>query len=114
MTAIARLMMTICCSIKFDNLSVDLKYLESLEMSCWRRMEKISWTGHVRNEEVLHRVKENSNSVRGIKRKKAHLIGHNLHTNCLLKQVIVAQIEGRIEVTERRGRRRKQLLDDHK
>ena len=24
----------------------------------WRRMEKINWTDHVRNEEVLLRVKE--------------------------------------------------------
>jgi hypothetical protein len=32
--------------------------LESFEMWCWRRMEKISWTDHVRNEEVLLRVKE--------------------------------------------------------
>ena len=24
------------------------KYLESFEMWCWRRMEKISWTDHVR------------------------------------------------------------------
>ena len=31
----------------------DQKYLESFEMWCWRRMEKISWTDHVRNEEVL-------------------------------------------------------------
>jgi hypothetical protein len=30
------------------------KYLESFEMWCWRRMKKISWTDHVRNEEVLH------------------------------------------------------------
>jgi hypothetical protein len=29
------------------------KHLESFEM-CWRRMENISWTDHVRNEEVLH------------------------------------------------------------
>ena len=29
------------------------KYLESFEMWCWRRMEKISWTDRVRNEEVL-------------------------------------------------------------
>jgi hypothetical protein len=28
---------------------VDQKYLESFEMWCWRRMEKISWTDHVRN-----------------------------------------------------------------
>jgi hypothetical protein len=34
---------------------VDQKYLESFEKWCWRRMEKISWTDRVRNEEVLHR-----------------------------------------------------------
>jgi hypothetical protein len=39
--------------------TLDQKYLESIEMSCWRRMEKISWTDHVRNEEVLFRVNEN-------------------------------------------------------
>jgi hypothetical protein len=32
--------------------------------------------------------------------------------NCLLKEVIEGKIKGRIEVTRRRGRRRKQLLDD--
>jgi len=31
----------------------DQKYLERVEMWCWRRMEKISWTDHVRNEEVF-------------------------------------------------------------
>jgi hypothetical protein len=30
------------------------KYLESFEMWCWRRMEKISWTDHVRNKEVQY------------------------------------------------------------
>jgi len=30
-------------------------------MWCWRRVEKISWTDRVRNEEVLHRVKEERN-----------------------------------------------------
>jgi hypothetical protein len=30
--------------------AADQKYLESVEMWCWRRMEKISWTDHVRNE----------------------------------------------------------------
>jgi len=38
--------------------AVDQKYLESFEMWCWRRMEKIGWTDHVRNEDVLLRVKE--------------------------------------------------------
>jgi hypothetical protein len=34
---------------------IDQKYLESFEMWCWRRMEKISWTDRVRNAEVLSR-----------------------------------------------------------
>jgi len=38
--------------------AVDQKHLEIFEMWCWRRMEKISWTDRVRNEEVLLRVKE--------------------------------------------------------
>ena len=36
----------------------DQKRLESFEMWCWRRMEKISWTDHVRNEEVLLSINE--------------------------------------------------------
>jgi hypothetical protein len=38
--------------------AVDQKHLETFEMWCWRRMEKISWIDHVRYEEVLLRVKE--------------------------------------------------------
>jgi hypothetical protein len=77
-------------------------------------MEKISWTDLERNEEVLHRVKEERNIVHTIKRRKANWIGHILLRNCLLKQVIEGKLEGRIEMTGRRGRRRKQLLDDLK
>jgi hypothetical protein len=54
-------------------------------MWCWRRMEKISWTDHVRNEEVLHTVKEERNILHKIKRRKANWSGHILHRNCLLK-----------------------------
>jgi hypothetical protein len=32
-------------------------------------MEKISWTDRVRNEEVLHRVKEDRNILRAINKK---------------------------------------------
>ena len=38
--------------------AVDQKNLESFEMWSRRRMEKISWTDHVRNEGVLLRVRE--------------------------------------------------------
>jgi hypothetical protein len=32
---------------------VDQKYLESVEIWWWRRIEKIIWTDRVRNEEVF-------------------------------------------------------------
>jgi hypothetical protein len=35
-----------------------------------------------------------------------------LRRDCLLKHVIEGNLEGRIEMTGRRGRRRKQLLDE--
>jgi len=89
--------------------TVDQKQLEGFEMWCWRRMERISWTDHVRNEEVLLRVKEQMNILHD--KRKAKWIGHILRRNCLLQQVI----EGRIkEVTGRRGRRSRKLLDDLK
>jgi len=51
--------------------AVDQKHLESFEMWCWRRMEKISWTDHVRNEEVLLGVKEQRNILHEIRKRKA-------------------------------------------
>ena len=94
--------------------AADHKYLESLEMWCWRRMEKISWTDHVRNEDVLLRVNEQRKIIHEIRKRKAYWIGHILRRNCLLKQVIEGKIKGEMEVTRRRGRRRRQLLDDLK
>ena len=88
------------------------KHLESFEMWCWRRMEKISWTNHVRNEEVLPTVNEQRNILHEIRKQKANWIGHILRRNCLLQQIIEGKIKGQIEVTRRRGRRRKKLLDD--
>jgi hypothetical protein len=42
------------------------------------------------------------------------LVGDVLRRNCLLKQVIEGKIKGEIEVTRRRARRLKKLLDDLK
>jgi len=50
--------------------AVDQKHLESFEMWCWRRMEKISWTDRVRNEEVLLIVKEQRNILHEISKRK--------------------------------------------
>jgi hypothetical protein len=83
-------------------------------MWCWRRLEKISWTEHVRNEELLLTVKEQRNMLHEISKWKANWIGHILRRNCLLQNVIEWNIKGGIEVKGRRGRRRRKLLDDIK
>ena len=67
-----------------------------------------------RHEEVLLRVNEQRNILHEIRKRKANWIGHILSRNCLLQQVIEGKIKGQIEVTRRRGRRRKKLLDDLK
>jgi hypothetical protein len=77
-------------------------------------MEKISWTDHVRNEEVLLRVKEQRNILHETRKRKTNWIGHILRRNCLLQQVTEGKIQGGIEVTGRQVRRRTKLLDDLK
>jgi len=66
------------------------------------------------DREVLHEVKYDGNIIQTIKRRKVNWFGHILHRDCLIKHVIEGEIEGRIEVTGRRRRRCKQLLDDFK
>jgi hypothetical protein len=75
-------------------------------------MEKISWTDHVGNEEVLHRVKLERNILHEINKRKANRIGRILRRNCLLPQVSKGNIKGGIEMRGRRGRRHRKLLDD--
>jgi hypothetical protein len=83
-------------------------------MWCWRKMEKISWTDHVRNEEVLLRVKEQRNILHEMSKRKANWIDQILCRKCLLQQVIEGKIKGGVEVTGRRERKRRKLLDDLK
>ena len=66
------------------------------------------------NEEVLLRANEQRNILHQIRKRKANCIGHILRRNCLLKQFIEGKIKGEMEVTRRRGRRRKKLLDELK
>jgi hypothetical protein len=44
-------------------------------------MEKISWTDHVRNEEVLLRVKEHRYILHEVSKRKAMWIGHIFFRN---------------------------------
>jgi hypothetical protein len=74
-------------------------------------MENNSCTDHVRNKEVLLRVKEQRNILHERRKRKANWIGYILRRNCLLQRVIEGTIKGGVEVTGRRGRRRRKLLN---
>jgi len=50
------------------------------------------------------------NILHAMERGNAYSIGHFVRRNCLLKHII----DGKIEVSGRRGIRSKQLLDDFK
>ena len=67
---------------------------------------------HVRNEDVLLRVKEQRNILHEIRKGNVKWIGHILRRNCLLQRVTEGKIQGGIDVTGRQGRRRGKLLDE--
>jgi len=64
--------------------------------------------------DVLQRVEEEKNILHTTKRIKANPTGYTLRRICLLKHVTEGKTEGRTGVTGRRGRRRKQPLDNLK
>ena len=79
---------------------LERKYLESFEMWCWGRMEKIKWSEKVSNEQVLGRI--------GEKRTLLNNILRITKRNCLLHDAI----EGQMTEVKGAGKRRTQLLDD--
>jgi len=102
---------TLCGAETLKLWKVDQIYLGSFKMCYCRWVEKISWTYRSKNE-VLRKVTKERNILHTIKRSEANWIGHILRRNWLLKYVVEGKIETRIEAMGRRGRRRKQVLDD--
>jgi hypothetical protein len=82
--------------------------------------QPLKWTSLFYNHNITSwemnkcclRVNEQMNILHEISKRKANWIGHILRRNCLLQRVIEGKIKGVIELTGRRGRRRRKLLDD--
>src|SRR5688572_9052884 len=85
----------------------DIKKIEAFEMWIWRRMEKISWTEHKTNEEVLERIGEERTMLKTIRERQKKWIGHTRRGDNLVKTVIEAKMEGK----RPRGRPRQMMLD---
>ena len=82
-------------------------YLESFEMWCWRKMEKIIWSDRITNEEVLRRVDEKRTIIKEVTKRKANWVGHILRRNGLMLDII----EGKMDAPKKMGRRRIGTLD---
>src|SRR6218665_3646303 len=67
----------------------------------WRRMERISWTEHRTNEEVLKGVEEKRSLMDKIRTRQKNWIGHILMGNSLQREIMEGRMEGK------RGRGRK-------
>ena len=63
------------------------KYLQSSEIWCWRRIDKIKWSEKVTNE-VLEHIGEEKRLLNNIQHRKGNWFGHILGSNCLLHDVI--------------------------
>ena len=61
---------------------------------------------------VLRREKDDRNILQMIKRMKAKRIVYILRRSCLIKHIIEGKAEGRRDVTGRRGRRLRKVLED--
>jgi len=66
------------------------------------------------NKFYKQKILNSSLNFVGMEIRKVNWIGNLLRKNCLLKHITEVNTEGRIGVTERRRRRRKQLIDDFK
>ena len=59
---------------------VDQKYLKSFKMWCWCRMQKISWSGHVGNKDILQRVQKDRNRHNNLQHHKHQMNAYLLHS----------------------------------
>jgi hypothetical protein len=95
------------CETGIMNKEVERR-LEAFEMWLWRRMEKVSWREKRTNEDILQSINENRGLLMSIRKRKKNWIGHVVRGSGLLKLVL----EGRMEGTRRRGRKRIGMIDD--
>ena len=73
----------------------DIRKLEAFEMWLRRRMERISWTQHKTNEEVLKIVGEERMIIKTIRKRQKSWIGHVLRENPLLRMITEGRMVGK-------------------
>src|SRR6218665_1532459 len=90
-----------------DDEKGDVKRIEAFEMWIWRTMERISWTEHRTNKEVLKKVEEKRSLMDTIRTRQKNWIGHILRGNSVQRDIMDRRMKGK------RGKRRprQKLMD---
>lgn len=80
--------------------------LQAFEMWCYRRMQRISWTAHMTNENVLHQIQQERSLMKEITMRQMKFLGHSIRKQGLEQLAVSGRINGR----RARGRQRKTYL----
>ena len=72
----------------------DIKRLEAFEVWIWRKTEKMSWTEHITNDQVLTMVGEQRSLMDTIRKRQRNWIGHVLKGNSVWKGKSKAEEQG--------------------
>ena len=86
----------------------DIDKSEAFEMTCYRRMLRISWKDHRTNEAVLNEIGTNREFVTTIKKRKLQYFVHIIRAQNLCTHIF----EGELDDTRSRGRPRRRWGDD--
>ncbi|XP_023211077.1 uncharacterized protein LOC111613958 [Centruroides sculpturatus] len=89
-----------------------MERINSFEMWCLRKMQRISWTEKITNEEVLDRLGLRRRLLINIQQRKVRYAGHLARGSG--GQLLKTVIEGLVEGTRSRGRPRKTWRDNIK
>ena len=81
--------------------------LAAAELWFYRRMLKVSWTKHVSNEEILHRVGNPEHLMDIIRDRQLRFLGHVIREDGVEKLVLTGKIGGKRD----RGRQRLNYMD---
>jgi hypothetical protein len=82
------------------------KKIEAFELWLYRRILKIPWTARITNEEVLRRMKNDTELVNTIKIRKLQYLGH-ITRNESRYTIVQAILQGKMYGKRGPGRRRK-------
>ena len=87
------------------------RMIEAMEMWLWRRVLRVKWTERKTNEWVRQKVQVRAEQgmLAEVKRRKTRKYGHWKRRG---RSVVLAAIEGETEHRSKRGRRRKEWIDN--